>query len=315
MSDVITKDDLRALRAEYDQKLKTLHAEVTTLRRRRQRRRHPRLFIVPVIAFMALVPFSIVAAGPTFSDLGTAAPVHQPNIQAIGDAGITTGFEDPNNPNARLYDPKAQVTREEMASFLARTAGLGTNKPVANAARLGIANPTTTSPTFAANELLRTAQAKSTYTRDEEPTDNRETELVVTRVYNPDPASSYDQIVTITITVPGPGFVLINGTVGVSLEGTGTTGFVRLRDSTQTTGGSSPLSSTATNTGGTAPTTAVATTLSPTYVFPVIAGQRTIVLEAQKAGTGQVHAYDAILTAIFIPFGSGGAATLGNEQP
>ncbi len=312
MSDVITKDDLSALRAEYDKKLATLQAEVTVLRRRRQRRRHPLLLIVPVILFVALVPFSLLAAGPTFSDLGTAAPVHQPNIQAIGDAGITTGFEDPNNPNARLYDPKALVTREEMASFLARTAGLGTNPPVARAARLGIANPTTTSPSFAANELLRTAQATSTFTRDPDPAPP-ETELVVTKIYNTN--TTYDLIATVSITAPGPGFVLINGTVGVSLEGTGTAGFVRLRDSTQTTGGSSPLVSTATNTGGTAPTTAVATTLSPTYVFPVIAGQRTIVLEAQKAGTGQVHAYDAILTAIFIPFGSGGAATLGNEQP
>ena len=312
MSDVITKDDLSALRAEYDKKLATLQAEVTVLRRRRQRRRHPLLLIVPVILFVALVPFSLLAAGPTFSDLGTAAPVHQPNIQAIGDAGITTGFEDPNNPNARLYDPKALVTREEMASFLARTAGLGTNPPVARAARLGIANPTTTSPSFAANELLRTAQTTSTFTRDPDPAPP-ETELVVTKIYNTD--TTYDLIATVSITAPGPGFVLINGTVGVSLEGTGTAGFVRLRDSTQTTGGSSPLVSTATNTGGTAPTTAVATTLSPTYVFPVIAGQRTIVLEAQKAGIGQVHAYDAILTAIFIPFGSGGAATLGNEQP
>ncbi len=32
MSDVITKDDLRALRDEYDQKRDTLQAEVTILR-------------------------------------------------------------------------------------------------------------------------------------------------------------------------------------------------------------------------------------------------------------------------------------------
>lgn len=315
MSDGITKEDLRALRDEYDQKLHALQAEVLHLRRRKQRRGHPLLFIVPAIFFVALVPLSLLAAGPTFSDLGTAAPVHQPNIQAIGDAGITTGFEDPNNPNARLYDPKANVTREEMASFLARTAGLGTNPPVANAvrsSRLSIANPTTASPSFAANELLRTAQATSTYTRDTDPT-TPETELVVTKKYNVD--STYDLVATISITAPGPGFVLINGTVGVSLEGTGTTGFVRLRDgSTPTTGTASPIVSTATNSGGLAPTAAVASTLSPTYVFPVNAGQRTFVLEAQKAGAGQVHAYDAILTAIFIPFGSGGAATLDNEQ-
>ena len=312
ITDRITKDDLRALRDEYDKKLAALQAEVLTLRGRRQRRRHPLLLIVPVILFVALVPFSLVAAGPTFSDLGTAALVHQPNIQAIGDAGITTGLEDPNNPNARLYDPKATVTREEMASFLARTAGLGSNKPVANAARLSITSPTASSPSYAANELLRTAQAKSTYTRDTDPT-TPETELVVSKVLNVNP--DYDLATTVSITAPGPGFVIINGTVGVSLEGTGTAGFVRLRDSTQANGASSPAVSTATNTGGSAPTTASANTLSPTYVFPVTAGQRTFVLEAQKSGIGQVHAYDGILTAIFVPFGSGGAATLGNEQP
>jgi len=92
---------------------------------------------------VALMPLSLFAAGPVFSDLGTAAPVHQPNIQAIGDAGITTGFEDPADPTKRLYNPKDNVTREEMASFLARTAGLGANPPVANAKTAQTANMAT----------------------------------------------------------------------------------------------------------------------------------------------------------------------------
>ncbi len=121
--------------------LAVLRAEVAALRDRMDRPRHRaatttpgRLTALVLVALLAaLLPVSLLAAGPTFSDLGDAAAVHQPNIQAIGDANITTGFEDPNNPSARLYNPKGQVTREEMASFLARTAGLGTNAPVANA--------------------------------------------------------------------------------------------------------------------------------------------------------------------------------------
>jgi hypothetical protein len=54
--------------------------------------------------------------------------VHDANIQVIYDAGITKGCV----PNVS-YCPTANVTREEMASFLARTAGLGTNPPVVNA--------------------------------------------------------------------------------------------------------------------------------------------------------------------------------------
>ncbi|HEY8601683.1 MAG TPA: hypothetical protein VIL85_24870 [Thermomicrobiales bacterium] len=311
MSDIITKDDLRVLRDEYDRKLQALQAEVMTLRRGKQRRRRPLLFIAPVVLFVALVPFSLVAAGPTFSDLGTAAPVHQPNIQAIGDAGITTGFEDPNNPSARLYDPKATVTREEMASFLARTAGLGTNLPVARAARLGVTNPTTTSPSFAANELVRTAQAKSTFTRDEDPSPP-ETELIVTKGRND---TTLDEIVRVTLTAPTAGFVIVSSTVGISIEGAGTVGFVRLRDTTASNGLVSPTLSAATN-SGTVPTTAVATTLSPTYLFPVNAGPRSFVLEAQRSGPGpRVSVYDGVITAIFVPFGSSGATGLEGEQP
>lgn len=116
-------------------RLDLLEAEVATLRRRGTRRSNwrKRLPLALVALLVALVPLGIAAAGPTFSDLGEAAPVHQANIQAIGDAGITTGFDDPANPGQRTYSPKGLVTREEMASFLARTAGLGSNAPIVNA--------------------------------------------------------------------------------------------------------------------------------------------------------------------------------------
>src|SRR3954471_25011099 len=122
--------------------------------RRRAKSRFPRrlLPLALVALFVALMPLSALAA-ITFNDLN-AGSVHNPNIQAIADAGITTGCV----PNVS-YCPNDNVTREEMASFLARTAGLGTNKPVANAARLALAVPAPGGPTFAANDLARVARA------------------------------------------------------------------------------------------------------------------------------------------------------------
>src|SRR5690348_12136449 len=78
--------------------------------------------------FVALVPLGLLAAGP-FTDLDPASP-HNGNIAAIQAAGITKGCD---SPDFTQYCPKDYVTREEMASFLARTAGLGGNPPVANA--------------------------------------------------------------------------------------------------------------------------------------------------------------------------------------
>ncbi len=115
-----------------------LQAEVAALRavrtgpRFRLSKRAKALVATGVL--LALTPLSILAASPSFSDLNTAATEHRGNIQALGNAGVATGYADPNNPNARLFDPKGVVTREEMASFLARTAGLNGNTPVVNAA-------------------------------------------------------------------------------------------------------------------------------------------------------------------------------------
>jgi len=51
--------------------------------------------------------------------------------------------------------------------------------------------------------------------------------------------------------------------------------------------------------------------VSPTWVFPVTTGDRTFVLEAVVAGgSGGCYAFNGMLTALFVPFGSGGAATL-----
>jgi len=140
MSDPSTQQILAQLDAQRAQ-LSAHQAELATMRARSRSagagRRTPRR-IVPVVVvalLVALVPLGLFAASPTFSDLGQAAPEHRGDIQAIGDVGVTTGFDDPNSadPNVRVYYPKDNVTREEMASFLARLGGLGDNPPVANA--------------------------------------------------------------------------------------------------------------------------------------------------------------------------------------
>jgi len=130
MADDITRAELDQLRAE----LAAQQDEVAALRRAigaSRTRRFPRLprRLLPlalVAVLLVLTPLSLLAANP-FTDLQSGS-VHNANIDAIYNAGITTGCA----PNAQ-YCPTDVVTRQEMASFLARAAGLGTNPPVANA--------------------------------------------------------------------------------------------------------------------------------------------------------------------------------------
>jgi hypothetical protein len=114
-------DDLAQLRAE----LAAQRAAIARLTRHRQlpRRALPLLLAALLVA---LVPIAALAANP-FVDLNPNS-VHNANIDAIYTAGITTGCD----PGV-AYCPNGLVTREEMASFLARTAGIGGNPPVANA--------------------------------------------------------------------------------------------------------------------------------------------------------------------------------------
>lgn len=111
-------------------RLESQEKELAQLRASRTRRTSlpgtpkNRRFAVGILALLvALVPLSIFAANP-FADFSTAAPVHQPDIDTAYNLGITTGFENPEDANSRLYFPKDNVTREEMASFLVRTASL-----------------------------------------------------------------------------------------------------------------------------------------------------------------------------------------------
>ena len=129
--------------------LAALRAEVRRLRRPPARWRIARR-VVPLASatcLLALVPISLLAA-PTFSDLNNAAEVHRANIQTIGALGIASGYEDATNPGQRLYDPKGIVTREEMASFLVRTAALS---------RVGRATSNAAVPLSSSPQTLATA--------------------------------------------------------------------------------------------------------------------------------------------------------------
>src|SRR3712207_460190 len=127
MTDPTTRELLARLEAQ-DARVLALEGEVMRYRRRRTRSR--RLLPLALVALLvALAPLSGLAVTP-FTDL--TGGVHDPNIDAIYNAGVTTGCV----PN-QAYCPTANVTREEMASFLARLGGLGTNPPVTNAAKLG----------------------------------------------------------------------------------------------------------------------------------------------------------------------------------
>jgi hypothetical protein len=308
------RDELSALRAEYDDKLAAIQAELTTLRRHSARRRRRRsLGFLPLALLVALVPFSVLAVNP-FTDL--TGGVHDANIDAIYNAGITKGCV----PNQE-YCPEDNVTRQEMASFLARAAGLGDNPPVANAKTAqtatnatnatnaqtaGAANTSAklapnpiTGTTYAANELVRVARAVGVNKRD----DN---ELTVTKIA---PDTAYDPIVTVTITAPGAGFVIVTGTVGIGIEGANTVAFARLRDTVNNPTPPPPVLYTASD------SPSQATTLSPVYVFPVAASVRSFILEVQKGGAGDVHAFDGVISAIFVPFGSGGTAGTLEGQP
>lgn len=111
-------------RTEFDM----LRSELFALRRevRRRRRVGQLLPVVALAALLALVPLALGAANP-FGDLNPGSP-HNDNIDAIYQAGVTKGCD----PNV-AYCPNGTVTREEMASFLARLGGLGSNPAVTNA--------------------------------------------------------------------------------------------------------------------------------------------------------------------------------------
>ncbi len=116
---------LRELSTRTQEELQQLRRQVSGTQRKRRSPRL-RLFGIALMALLiATTPLSLFAAN--FVDLNPGSG-HNANINAVAEAGITKGCFDTAH-----YCPNDFVTREQMASFLARTAGLGANPPVANA--------------------------------------------------------------------------------------------------------------------------------------------------------------------------------------
>jgi hypothetical protein len=254
--------------------------EIAALRRLARPRRGRRIAPALVLAtFLALVPFSLLAANP-FTDL-VPGSVHNADIDAIYNAGVTTGCD----PGV-AYCPTENVTRQEMASFLARLGGLGANPPVANAATL---------QGYAPSGLVRVAQGRGTNI-----TGNDFPIAAVTPTYEALPGA------TVTINAPGSGFVLLNSSVSVSSNQTISI-LARLRDVTPGAPGdavSPEFSRFDSGDFGTG-------TIAITHIFPVNgAGAKSFRLEVAKTA-GSPVARNGTITAIFVPFGSSGGATLG----
>jgi hypothetical protein len=186
------------------------------------------------------------------------------------------------------YCPKDNVTREEMASFLARLGGLGSNPPVANALTAMTAGSATTVGGYAPNGLARVTGPS-----------NKIDALVVSSCNTSTPLRS------VTIIAPGAGFVLVSGgTTAFYASGTGPADLrVHLSDGQ---GGTSD--GTFAQVSSSAPTDAMALG----WVFPVATGSHTFTLEGcnLNSGTSTVRALRLWLTALYVPFGYDGGSTL-----
>jgi hypothetical protein len=289
MRDVL--DELATLRGTVARQGVTLHQQGAELAAQRRLPRYGRsarrlLPLLMAALLTALIPLATLAANP-FNDL--TGGVHDRNIDAIYNAGITTGCD----PGVR-YCPTANVTREEMASFLARTAGLGDNPPVANALtaqlaataqRAVTAETANTVGGYAPSGLVRVARGTG-YTQ---------TALTLT--------DEFQAVAQLVIAAPGGGFLLASGHLTFT-NPTGAVHYVeyRLREP----GGEASVPSTATlptlsNTAG-----------ATTSAFRAgAAGERAIVIEARiPTGAPGFSVGQGEITALYVPFGHNGGGTL-----
>jgi hypothetical protein len=307
-------DDLARLRARLDAQEAAFAAFRVRIERRERHRRLPRRFLplALVTLLVALVPLGLLAANPTFSDLNNAASEHRSNIQAIGNVGVTTGFDDPNSsdPNARVYYPKDNVTREEMASFLARVAGLGTNPPVTNADKVDGRD---------ASSFARVARAQNL----QDSSEVGQPPFFISATY-----PTFEALVTVSLDAPTAGFVLVQGNV-TAFSAPGTPVSVRLRDVSsggpgvvlgETTSqpqfqyNNRPAGTVANPESGPEFVPGLSGSFSPTWVFQVRgAGTRSYALEITDDTADQYDSehYSSTITALFVPFGPTGATTLG----
>jgi hypothetical protein len=334
--------------------LVALQIRVAQLERAVSARAHTRrrCWLLPTVCvamLLALTPLGLLAgSSQPFVDVDPAS-IHATNITLIRQAGLTTGC----NPAANLYCPSDYVRRDEMASFLARTAGLGTNPPVVNALT-AVSAQTATHAVNADNATNATtaqtaARAGSADTAANAghatSADNATAAITATNaanaenanmvggyapnafvrvarngsLYSVTPLSSkcytFTSLLTVSITAPVAGFVLVNGVAGAQYGiGTGESAlFLRARNQSDTARTNpSPYSlAYAYSPGPEIETAAIS------WVFPVSAGAQTFVLEAclfQYTGSATINAVNPQVTALFVPFGPDGTGTLGEQN-
>ncbi len=244
----------------------------------RPRRRLPRRLLPLALAalLVVLVPLATLAATP-FTDL-QAGSVHNANIGLIYDAGITKGCV----PDVS-YCPTDTVTRQEMASFLARTAGLGANPPVANAKTL---------QGYAPNGLSRLALGKGGA-------------AAIGKL------GAATDVATVTIVAPAAGFILVTATTTVrTMNTSGCTCLISLNIIGRTAGSGGTSSAVITPLENGSGLVEADAALAVTYAFPVTAGTQTYAAQMfYRGGTVTITA-GAELTALYVPFGYDGGTTL-----
>jgi hypothetical protein len=258
-----------------------LRAEVAALRREVRRRRQRRAWLIPVACLaglLTLLPTALGAVG--FVDLPNPDQGHNANINAIAAAGITKGCNPPVND---AYCPYNTVTRQEMASFIARVGGLGGNPPVANAATVG---------GFPANALSRANVGVGSGGQ-----------FAQTGVYS--------TLAQVTLTIPTGGVVLVSGSVTVLSAGTANqwAGTVfRLR---VVQGGA--VSPTQEGIVGTIAGSTGELAVSPVWAFAVTgSGPITFTLDGGQASSfvyGVASVKNPAITALYVPFGPTGVGS------
>ena len=259
---------------------------------------------------VVLTPLATFAVNP-FTDL-QAGSVHNANIDAIYNAGITTGCD----PNVR-YCPTDLVTRQEMASFLARTAGLGTNPPVANAktaqtAALATNATNAVNATNATNAIHATSADTATSATNAGNANtvgglapNGLVRVARASVLSLGSALPTASLITAQITAPAAGFVLVNGTTNPFAFSSGNTcpcqAVARLhhiQGDTQSLDAIVYLPNTPSGSSG--------GSIALTWIFPVTAGAQTFEILV----TATITHYNPTLTLLYVPFGSMGAGAL-----
>lgn len=306
-----------------------LRAQIVAQQARLERLEHsrgiPRRFLPLTLAILlvALMPLSILAAG--FNDLNDGS-IHNTNIQAITDAGITKGCD----PGVS-YCPNNLVTREELASFLARTAGLGDNPPIANAkiahtvpdGSIGTAklspNGSTVGQVLTSTGSGVSWQSVGSGNGAPGPIgpqgpqgDKGDTgDAGMVGGYAPNALirvnqATYDDVailvgqyyaplLSVALTAPGTGFILVTAALNVANGETSGAARFRLND------GERPAARVQVSVGTGAGYQRIAS-VTTTYVYPVTAGAKTFSLEGLTL-SGTPYASDIVLTALYVPFG------------